>query len=457
MSNQSNNPAGYVPRYHVPATQVISELNNYMLVDGFDLVLDLGRSIDSHLYDQREGKKFTDFFTCFASVPLGLNHPKMTDDGFVQYLASAAMNKPSNSDIYTEQMATFVKTFFKTAVPDYFKYSFFICGGALAVSNALKTAFDWKHRKNLAKGLPDTDGSNLKIMHFEQAFHGRSGYTMSLTNTDPNKIKYFPKFNDWPRIINPKMAFPFEGANVDRTIELEQKAIAQMKDAFAKFPNDIAAIIIEPIQGEGGDNQFRPEFLRVLRQLANENEALLIFDEIQTGVGITGEMWAHQIYDVRPDIMTFGKKMQVCGILAGDRLDEIPDHVFKVSSRINSTWGGNLVDMVRSTRYLEIIEEDKVLDNVRAVGAKLQDKLFEMEKEFPTLVSNVRGKGMFCAYDLPNSELRDAFRGKCYDNGLIILGCGDKSIRFRPALNMQVEQLNEGFDIIRKSLAAVSK
>jgi L-lysine 6-transaminase len=143
-------------------------------------------------------------------------------------------------------------------------------------------------------------------------------------------------------------------------IERENKSIREIKQAFINNPDDIAAIIIEPIQGEGGDNHFRPEFLQRLRDIANEEDALLIFDEVQTGVGLTGTMWAHEQLGVKPDILAFGKKMQVCGILATNRVDEVPDNVFRVSSRINSTWGGSLTDMVRATRYLEIIQEDNI-------------------------------------------------------------------------------------------------
>ncbi|MFN3269396.1 MAG: L-lysine 6-transaminase [Candidatus Kapaibacteriota bacterium] len=440
----------YKPKYFVESTNVLDSLRQHMLVDGFEIVVDLFESNPTYFVDKAKGTKYQDLFTCFASLPLGLNHPKMLDKDFLEYLKYVAINKPSNSDIYTEEMATFVNTLFKVAVPKYFQYAFFIEGGALAVENALKAAFDWKVRKNLLKGVCEEKGH--KIIHFREAFHGRSGYTMSLTNTDPTKVMYYPKFKDWPRITNPKMTFPFEGANVDETIRLEKQAVEEIKKAFLDNPNEIAAIIIEPIQGEGGDNHFRPEFLQQLRQLADENEALLIFDEVQTGVGITGTMWAHEQMNVQPDIMVFGKKMQVCGILAGGKIDEISNNVFKVSSRINSTWGGNLVDMVRATRYLEIIEEDNLLDNAKNMGNYLLEKLQILGNEFPNLVSNVRGRGLFCAFDLPSNEIRNEFRKIAFEEKLLILGSGVKSIRFRPSLCITKEEIDEGVAKIRKVL-----
>lgn len=442
----------YIPKYYVNADEVHSELGNYMLVDGFDFVLDMENSRGANFIEARTGKKFLDYFTCFASMPIGMNHPKISNPEFIEYIGKAALNKPSNSDVYSEHIATFVKTFFKTAVPDYFKYSFYIEGGALAVENALKTAIDWKIRKNKLAGEKKEKGH--QIMHFKQAFHGRTGYTMSLTNTDPNKVQYFPKFK-WPRITNPKVTFPIEN-NIEEIEKLEAKAIREMKAAFKKSPNDIAGIIIEPIQGEGGDNHFRPEFFKALRQLADENEALLIFDEVQTGVGLTGKWWAHQHYDVHPDIMCFGKKMQVCGILVTDRIDDIDDHVFRKSSRINSTWGGNLVDMVRATRYLEIIEEDNLVENAHEMGKYLIEKLSELQAEMPEVIENVRGKGLFSAFDLVDKKKRQSFVDFCFEKGLIILPCGEKSIRFRPPLNISNNLIDSGFEIIQQALKEIA-
>ncbi|HPP40414.1 MAG TPA: aminotransferase class III-fold pyridoxal phosphate-dependent enzyme, partial [Candidatus Kapabacteria bacterium] len=186
------------------------------------------------------------------------------------------------------------------------------------------------------------------------------------------------------------------------------------------------------------------------RVLADENEAMLIFDEVQTGVGLTGTMWAHEQMGVKPDIMAFGKKMQVCGIVVTDRVDEIETNVFKVSSRINSTWGGNLVDMVRATRYLEIIHDENLVQNAAERGAELFDKLHILKNEFPEYISNVRHRGLFAAFDFDNAENRTRFTRKCFDEGLIILPCGEKSVRFRPPLNITSEQIDEGLEVIRK-------
>lgn len=438
----------FKPKYEVEVESVFHELRKHMLIDGFDFVLDLKNSTNPYFTDAISGRKFKDFFTCFASLPLGLNHPKVLDVSFLEYLKEVAINKPSNSDLYTSEMATFVKTFRKVAAPKGFDHYFFISGGALAVENALKTAFDWKVRKNFLKGYKEEKGH--QIIHFLQGFHGRSGYTMSLTNTEPTKTMYYPKFK-WPRITNPKIEFPLNELNLEKVRKLEEIAMNEINNAFLNNQDDIAAIIIEPIQGEGGDNHFRPEFLKKLKEISIQNDALLIFDEVQTGVGITGTMWAFEQLDVVPDIVVFGKKMQICGIVAGPRIDEIPDNVFRVSSRINSTWGGSLVDMVRAERYLEIIEEDNLLENVKATGKLLQAKILELVNKHPGKLSNARGRGLFCAFDVVNTELRNKFKQNCFNEGLLILPCGEKSIRFRPPLNLDPNHLDEGFSIIESA------
>ena len=429
---------------------VHSTLKSHMLVDGMQLVLDLEHSRGVHLIDQKTNRSYVDFFGFFASNAIGMNHPKMQSDaGFMKRLTEAALTKVTNSDVYTTHMARFVQTFGRVAIPSYLPYAFFVSGGALAVENALKTAFDWKVRKNFKKGYRREVGH--QVLHFEKAFHGRSGYTLSLTNTaDPRKTQYFPKFN-WPRIQSPQIEFPLTEDNLPDLIRREEQALAQAKMFFQEHKDDIACVIVEPIQGEGGDNHFRTEFLQALKDLTHENDALLIFDEVQSGVGITGHFWAHQAHGVEPDVISFGKKTQVCGILAGPKLDEVDGHVFQTASRINSTWGGNLVDMVRFDRILEIIEEDQLVSHAAQVGEYLLEKLQEMERSLPQ-VSNVRGRGLMCAFDLPDTATRDAFRKRAFDKGLIMLGCGTHSIRFRPPLTITENEIDEGLALVRSAL-----
>ncbi|RFZ90540.1 L-lysine 6-transaminase [Mucilaginibacter conchicola] len=426
-------------------------LSKHILADGFDLTFDMERSQGVHIYDAKNNRTLLDFFTCFASVPLGYNHPKMlNDEGFKKNLMLAALTNPSNSDIYTEQYAQFVDTFDRVGIPDYLPHAFFIAGGSLAIENALKTAMDWKVQKNFAKGYTEEKGH--KVLHFEHAFHGRSGYTLSLTNTQPVKTKWFAKF-DWPRVSVPEIRFPLTDDNLQDLIFREDQSIAQIKQAFVDNKDDICAIIIEPVQSEGGDKHVRQEFLEQLRILADENDALLIYDEVQTGVGLSGKFWLHEHFGdkARPDIIAFGKKMQVCGILAGTRVDEVEHNVFNTSSRINSTWGGNLVDMVRSAKILDIIEEDKLCDKAAETGAYLQQRLKDIAAKNNN-ITNVRGKGLLTAFDFPDAATRNRFMDLGLQQHVMFLGCGDKTIRFRPALIIEKENIDAGLGVMEQIL-----
>ncbi|HVT44122.1 MAG TPA: L-lysine 6-transaminase [Thermoanaerobaculia bacterium] len=442
-------------RIHIQASDVHSVLSRHMLADGYDMVMDLRKSKGSWLFDSRRGRMVLDFFSNFASCPIGYNHPRLDNPEFRERIAEAALNKPANSDIYTIQMAEFVETFARLALPPSLnKHLFFIEGGALAIENALKTAFDWKIRKNLGKGSKEERGT--QIMHLREAFHGRSGYTLSLTNTaDSRKTDYFPKF-DWPRIPNPKIHFPATAAALELVATAETEALELAKKYLAERKDDIAAFILEPIQGEGGDNHFRPEFFAAVRQLCDENDMLLIFDEIQSGTGLTGKMWAFQHFGVEPDIVAFGKKTQVCGFAANERIFDIEKNVFTVSSRINSTWGGNLTDMVRSQRYFEIIDEEGLIQNAATVGEYFLGELERFGAQFPELVSNVRGRGLMAAFDLPNGDIRDKAIRAMGEQDLLVLASGHRSIRFRPALNLSREDAGEGIRRIEKSLRQVA-
>ncbi|MBO0873525.1 MAG: L-lysine 6-transaminase [Pseudonocardia sp.] len=418
----------------IAPADVHASIARHMLADGYQLVLDLDRSHGSTLVDARDGTEYLDLFTFFASSALGMNHPALArDQEFLDELAHVAINKPSNSDIYTVPMARFVETFARVLGDSALPHLFFIDGGALAVENALKIAFDWKSRFNQARGIDPALGT--RVLHLEKAFHGRTGYTMSLTNTEANKVARFPKF-DWPRIPSPSI-------NGHPDIEAaEHEALAAAAAAFEANPHDIACFIVEPIQGEGGDNHFRPEFLRAMRELCHEYDALFVVDEVQTGVGMTGTAWAYQQLGIQPDIVAFGKKAQVCGVMAGGRVDEVADNVFTVPSRLNSTWGANLTDMVRARRILEVIERDDLIERAAALGSHLLGELRALQSRHPA-VTDARGRGLMCALTLPTSAVRDEVITRLRESEhVLVLGCGASSLRLRPALTVTLTELD---------------
>jgi len=430
------------PTFQVPPGKVITELEQHILVDGFKLVFDLARSHGSYFVDAATGRQLIDLYSFYASQPVGFNHPYFARPEVQGDLLAAAQVKVANADVYSVQYATFIRDFARVmGLPPLDRY-FFIEGGTSAVENALKPAMDWKVRKNLAAGHGER---GTEIIHFERAFHGRSGYALSLTNTDPIKIAHFAKF-PWPRIVTPSLDFSLPPARRETAV-IGKEQLKQIRDVLAQKAVDIAAIIIEPIQGEGGDNHFRGEFLRALRQVCDHHDLLLIFDEIQCGMGMTGRNWCCQHFDVLPDLLVFGKKAQVCGVMAGPRLDEVKDNCFRLPGRISSTWGGNFTDYVRSTHFLRIIEQERLVENARVKGEVFLAELQALARRFPT-VTAVRGRGLMLAFDLPSKAIRDAFWKGAYELGLLVVRSGERSIRLRPVLDIKDDIIHAALRIM---------
>ncbi len=434
----------------VSPAEVLSTLRRSMLVDGLQIVLDLEASQGCDLVDAATGRHYLDLFGFVSSNALGMNHPRLTEPAVAAEIGRIALHKPSNSDIYNVAMAEFVETFRRVLGDPRLPHYFFVEGGGLAIENALKAAFDYKSRLNQARGLSPELGT--KVLHLRYAFHGRTGYTMSLTNTDPVKTARFPKF-DWPRIPAPYLGTDDQGR--PRPVEqLEAMSLLAAEKAFTEYGADIAACIVEPIQSEGGDHHFRPEYLQALQRITHAHDALFIVDEVQTGVGMTGTAWAYQQLGLEPDIVAFGKKTQVCGIMAGGKLDEVPDNVFAVSGRLNSTWGGGLTDMVRAKHILTAIEADGLIDHAASVGGWLLGELEAVAGRQP-LLTNPRGRGLLCAFSLPDGATRSRFLAELLQRGVIMLGCGDRSVRFRPPLVITRDELRRGLAAIEESLVAI--
>jgi L-lysine 6-transaminase len=425
---------------------ILGTIEQHVLLDGFKVVVDLDKSRGSYLCNAVDNRRLIDLYGFFGSLTVGFNHPHFDEPDVKRDLLRAAKVKIANSDVYSEGYAEFVRTFERVVgLPPLQRY-LFIEGGAMAVENCLKAAMDWKVRKNMAAGHGER---GTEVLHFRHAFHGRSGYTMSLTNTDPRKTDLFAKF-DWPRVSSPYINFSLpESQREADVIEREKEAEREISDFIDRRKIDICAIIIEPVQCEGGDNHFRAEWLQKLRQICDKNDVLLIFDEVQCGMGVTGRNWCCEHFDVLPDLLAFGKKAQVCGVMAAPRLDEVKDNAFRLSSRLNSTWGGNFTDMVRSTHYLRIIEEEHLVENAAKVGAYFLDQLHDLQRAEPA-ISAARGRGLLLAFDLPDPKTREEFWKGFFDFGVLTLRCGENSIRFRPALDVTAGVVDEAMELMRK-------
>ncbi|WP_218080865.1 aminotransferase class III-fold pyridoxal phosphate-dependent enzyme [Anthocerotibacter panamensis] len=433
--------------------KTVERLQKHILADGERVVVDLERSQGSVLMDAESGQELVDFHGFIASLPLGYNHPSVvSDDGYQEKLHRASQYRVAIPDIYHPYYADFVEAFASTLPPEFRQHLFFIDGGTLAVENAMKTAMDYKLRRNFNR---DIHSKGYQVLHFKHAFHGRSGYCLSVTNTnDPRKYAHFAKF-DWPRMEAPALYFDLEGC-AHRDVALEEQALAAIR-AVLSGPrvDDICAILVEPIQGEGGDRHLSPEFLQGLRDLSRQFDSLLIFDEVQCGFGTTGKWWAFEHHSVAPDLVAFGKKTQTCGIAATGYIDSV-ENTFTTPSRISSTWGGQLTDMVRCEKIIQVIRDEHLLRNITVQGEYLLAQLRQFAQQ-TGLIDNVRGRGSFLGFDVLDTPTRNEVREQAKQEGCLFLVCGDVSLRFRPALTIQQWEIDRGLAILFKVLRRVAK
>lgn len=450
----------------------IKKLQKTILVDSYPKIWNFKKSINSTLFDL-DGHKYLDFHGGFGSNPIGWNHPvlieKMEEEPMSLYV-----NKPANSDFYSTKLVEYVDKM-NTTLPKGYDKLFFIDGGSNAVENALKVAFDWKYK--MFKKYFDNKGSyNPKIIYLENCFHGRGGYTMSLTNTDPKKVALFPKFNNWIRIKN-KTSRTYGLSHQDTFIstknypkydkcnklidDIEREGKVNIVKEFLDIEKyndlrDIAAVIVEPIRCEGGDIYPTLSSLRFINDYCKNNDILFIVDEVQTGFGTTGKWWCFEHFNhLNPDIVSFGKKSQQCGIFAGRRIDYVENNCFAQSSRISSTWGGNLIDMVRATHIIDIINDDNLLNNAKMLGNYWTNEMHQLPTIYKQYISNIRNLGLLMAFDLPSNESRNKVLKEMENNGLLALGCGRKTIRLRPNLAVDIEDIEECIDITKKSIESI--
>jgi L-lysine 6-transaminase len=353
----------------------------------FQIEADLARSNGSHLHDGRTGKKYLDLFGFYSSLPLGYNHPIFNSSFYGEVSQVAAVKVATNSMIHS-----FRERFIDALTPWMpHKGLHFTCTGALAIEAAIKAAM-------YARRHP-----NPRVLSLRNSFHGINawGLATSRVGVTARRMAYYPP-NDWPNL------------GLEAAIDLLE----------AGPPDDIVALLVEPLQATSGDIHLDPERLRTLVDAARRRAVCVIFDEIQTGFGTTGSMWYSEQLGIVPDILVFGKKAQVSGICTSDEFSAIlqrPDQLLDV------TFDGDMIDMIRATYILEAIKQDNLLENARQVGVSFRDVLAD-------LTLNFRSAGCLVAFDLPDGETRDAFARACFQSRILVNRAGDKTIRLRPNL-----------------------
>lgn len=437
--------------------KIMSKLNQYQDTRSVFFVADFAKSKGNYIVDA-DGNTLLDVFAQIASIPVGYNNPAFLklskDPAFQTALANrAALGVNPNVDWVDS-----VEKAFMAVAPKGMDNVFTVMCGSCANENAFKTAFMYKAAKkrggrdfnveelnscmkNEAPGSPD----DMSILSFNQAFHGRLFGSLTATASKAIHKVDIPAF-DWPKAPFPQLKYPLAD-NVEHNQKVEKACLDEVENLIVNAKKPVAAVVVEPIQSEGGDNHASPDFFRKLQSICQSHDVLFIVDEVQTGVGATGTFWAHEAWNLPtpPDMVTFSKKFQAAGFFLSGKLR--PTHAY----RLYNTWMGDPVRAMQAAAIVQEIKDKDLLSNVKDVGKYIQDNLEEMTKTTP--IDNIRGQGAFIAFDLPDGAKRDAFLNDMRQRGVNIGGCGDRTVRLRPMLTFQRHHADILLDTMKKTFA----
>jgi len=436
------------------------ELVKFQEMSTVSFFVDYDNSKGNYLTDV-DGNTYLDCFMQIASIPLGYNHPGILAALRDEHNVRAMANRPALGWFPAEDWADRVKHSMLAVAPPGLDQVYPMMCGTCANENGIKLMFmRYMHRER--GGRKDFTPQELKsvlqhqapgspklsILAFRGAFHGRTVGLLSCSNSRPIQGVDIPTIN-WPKADFPQYKYPLEENLADNKKE-DERCLAMVEELIEKATKEgcpVAGVISEPIQSEGGDNHASPEFFQGLERICRQNSISLMMDEVQTGAGSTGEMWCHQHFGIQPDVVSFSKKMMSGGIY--HNLEHRPPH----PGRILNTWVGDPHKIILLEQVVKAIKEENLLDRVKMVGHVMMAGLLGFQREFPGLVSAVRGRGTFCAMDLPTVELRDRFLKEAREVGIHLGGCGEASVRIRPALTFTTKHA----DIMLEHIHAVLK
>ncbi|XP_056639753.1 4-aminobutyrate aminotransferase, mitochondrial-like [Diorhabda sublineata] len=458
-------PEGPCVKTEIPgprSKELIKQLEHFQMVGTIQYLVNYEKSIGNYIIDA-DDNILLDTYTNISTIPVGYNHPKLLDLFKDECNLKSMVNRPALGVYPGLDWPGRLENVLKGISPNLPNIQTMMCG-ACSNENACKSAFiGYKMRERCGQDFTEEEKKScinnqppgspyLSILSFAGGFHGRSLGTLALTHSKPIQKLDFPSFGYWPIATYPKYKYPLE-ENCRENEETDKKCLQQIEELFEKQKScaPIAGVIIEPIQSEGGDNHASSQFFQKLQSICKKNSAYLIIDEVQTGGGPTGRFWCHEYFDLPcpPDMVTFSKKLQTGGYFYTDELK--PKH----PSRIFNTWMGDPGKIILLEAIIDIIRCQNLLDQVEKSGEKLICGLKNLEKEFPDIIHSVRGKGTFVAYDGNSPKTRDAIIKELKKNGVQAGGCGDKSIRLRPALVFQEHHVDIYLDILRKVLKKV--
>jgi 4-aminobutyrate aminotransferase/(S)-3-amino-2-methylpropionate transaminase len=420
------------------------------------VVMDDTRSEGVWLVDV-DGNVFLDLFANFALGALGYNHPALADVARSPAFLAAAANPTSTPFVTTPSWLEFMETMQARFAPRGMTHMFCVDGGGEGIESALKAAFIVHgERRREAGGAPrdplqlpeadraaimDNAGTDAVVVSFAGAFHGRGLGPMSATHSKVIHKADLPAFA-WPTAPFPANRFPLAD-HAAANARAEAGALEALEAILEQYAGRVAAVLVEPVQSEGGDRHASPAFFRGVQALAARAGAAFILDEVQTGVGITGTLWAHEQLDLPhpPDIVCFGKKMQMGGFFA------TPAYDISQFGRMYQTRNGDRARALLGLATLRTIAADGLLANVRETGAHFLTRLQDLATAFPTLVTEPRGKGFLLAFDLPSPALRDEFNTRALGKGVFASYTGARSVRLRPHLVTTKAHVDEAMGV----------
>ncbi|KIN05867.1 hypothetical protein OIDMADRAFT_189481 [Oidiodendron maius Zn] len=459
-----NEPSGPVVKTSIPGPEsqkAIAKLDKVFETRSLNMLANYQKSVGNYIADL-DGNVLLDVYAQIASIPVGYNNAALRAAAQSEEMVTALINRPALGNFPSHDWAGILETGILKVAPKGLNQVFTAMAGSDANETAYKAAF--MYRRQQERGGPDVEYSaedlatsmtnhapgspNLSIMSFKSAFHGRLFGSLSTTRSKPIHKIDIPAF-DWPQATFPALKYPLED-HVEENAKIEAEALADVERILTTYHNPPAAVVVEPIQSEGGDNHASPAFFRGLRALTKKHNVLLIVDEVQTGVGATGKFWAHEYWNLEtpPDMVTFSKKAQTAGYYYGNPALR-PNKPY----RQFNTWMG---DPARAILFRAIINEVERLDlvaNAAAVGDYLFTNLESLAKKYPGEFQNLRGKGQgtFIAFDNPH---RDEFLKKAKAVGINIGGCGESAVRLRPMLIFQKHHADILLDGIEKIIKA---
>ncbi|TWJ26436.1 aspartate aminotransferase family protein [Geobacter argillaceus] len=391
----------------------------------------------------REGKRYLDFATGIAVLNLGHNHPRVRER-----VAGQLEQFVHTGGIYYNETTVAAAELLASITPPGLDMLFFSNSGAEAVDGALK----------LARFVTGRQG----IIAFSGAFHGRTLGAVSVTTSSARyRSRYHPLL---PSVYHAPYPFSYRCPMHCRPETCSLACFGALEEMLGRLitPNEVAAILIEPILGEGGYAPAPPAFLKRLRRLCDDHGILLIFDEVQSGMGRTGDWFAAQRYGMVPDIMTVAK-----GIASGFPLSAVvaKRQIMEQwpSGAHGTTFGGNPIACAAAIATIETIRDEGLLPRCQQLGERAMERLRAMQEHRP-LIGDVRGMGLMIGVELvdnvgtPAGAACERLLDWCREKGLLIINCGtDRNVlRLVPPLTISDDELDQALTIIDEGLGAVA-